>query len=707
MSATSVNPLYPIFTDTDGQPLENGYIWIGTVNLDPQGNPINVYWDSALTQVAGQPIRTINGYPSRNGSPSRLFVNSEYSIRVQNKNGTTVASVNNNSEALGDINSALVTFIQSGTGAVSRTVQSKLRDTVSVKDFGAVGDGVASDASALQAAFTYAATNKKVVEFVSGETYNCAGVTLDISCNVYGNNATIKGYLRVTGDDLTLRDFHLIGTNATIGLYLFGSTTVPTRYYRQKIQNLRITFDTGVATANSYGLYASNIDNLEISGCNIQYGVQLIGCTDYLIDGNILDGNNYANNNELIHASLKSVGQIINNTFKDSLDNYIDLYSSGAKTIVANNRFLGCKCRLGTAIEIKVTLTDDPVNTSSNTNGWSEQIILSGNYFGNTVPMTAGFNSIVSVFYLDSRASPSFSWADVPRNIIIADNIFDGLDTTALGAGYALGVYLNTVAGVVIQGNTFRDFNFGASTNDISSCVWIENSQDVIVDGNRMSSKNGTGVSLHRDCTNITVSDNNMLQDLNKSQTLSYGIRITKEGTRADPTVTYSKFSGNTVYCSIAAFRQLYYAAGYMNDCVISGNIFQEQSSFQFINRCIVSDNKFYVGATRPYAAEFGTSSAICAHNTIVSNQVESNTTTQKPGINITRMRGSNVNGNTVRNATYGMVVAGTNVAGELDYLNIKDNFSISQTQPNFPTYVSMAAGDTATLQAVNNQKIT
>jgi len=31
-------------------------------------------------------------------------------------------------------------FIQSGTGAVQRTVENKLKDTVSVKDFGAVAD---------------------------------------------------------------------------------------------------------------------------------------------------------------------------------------------------------------------------------------------------------------------------------------------------------------------------------------------------------------------------------------------------------------------------------------------------------------------------------------------------------------------------------------------------------------------------------------
>jgi len=51
-----------------------------------------------------------------------------------------------------------INFTQSGTGAVARTVKNKLMEVVSVKDFGAVGDGAADDTAAIQAALTYAVT---------------------------------------------------------------------------------------------------------------------------------------------------------------------------------------------------------------------------------------------------------------------------------------------------------------------------------------------------------------------------------------------------------------------------------------------------------------------------------------------------------------------------------------------------------------------
>jgi hypothetical protein len=103
MSALSIQPPYPAFAGTDGLPLENGYIWVGTVNLNPQTNPITVYWDAALTIPAAQPIRTLNGYPVYQGTPSRFYAGSDYSIQVLDSKGSLVYTSLNGNVASGSV----------------------------------------------------------------------------------------------------------------------------------------------------------------------------------------------------------------------------------------------------------------------------------------------------------------------------------------------------------------------------------------------------------------------------------------------------------------------------------------------------------------------------------------------------------------------------------------------------------------------------
>ena len=202
MSALSIQPTYPIFTETDGQPLENGYIWIGTANLDPQVNPINVYWDAALTIAAPQPIRTLNGYPSRNGTPARMYVNSDYSIRVQNSKGSMVysapAATERYNKVVLNITAADVDFIQSGTGAVLQTMQDKGRQFVNILDFipevekAAIIDGTSAYdiSNSIRYAIDSLGPNGGVVQFPNGGA-GIVGSTVYIPPKGYG--VTLQG----------------------------------------------------------------------------------------------------------------------------------------------------------------------------------------------------------------------------------------------------------------------------------------------------------------------------------------------------------------------------------------------------------------------------------------------------------------------------------------------------------------------------------
>lgn len=250
MTALQVAPPYPIFTDANGLPLDNGFVYIGEPNLNPETNPKAVYWDSALTQQVAQPIRTVNGYPSNAGSPAIVYANGQYSITIRSQSGAliTYTPVNYGVEtstangaatpynftgdgatvsfALGEVpaskdhtwvflsgvyqdkatydvsgstitfstappnsvggevivlrppsmtattDASAVSYTPEGTGAVVRTVQSRLRDRGgAVTDFGGVA-GAVDSSTAVQAAI-----NTGGLVWLPSGAWNAASVT--------------------------------------------------------------------------------------------------------------------------------------------------------------------------------------------------------------------------------------------------------------------------------------------------------------------------------------------------------------------------------------------------------------------------------------------------------------------------------------------------------------------------------------------------
>jgi polygalacturonase len=71
-------------------------------------------------------------------------------------------------------------------GAINRTVNEKAQDTVSVKDFGAIGNGVTDDTAAFNAAWAYGnpqavlvpAASYKITGTVTGKFYSFGVVTI-------------------------------------------------------------------------------------------------------------------------------------------------------------------------------------------------------------------------------------------------------------------------------------------------------------------------------------------------------------------------------------------------------------------------------------------------------------------------------------------------------------------------------------------------
>jgi hypothetical protein len=90
---------------------------------------------------------------------------------TDDENGGSIFSDLEASPGSATISADNVTYTPSGTGAIDRTVQDRLRATVSVEDFGAVGDGTTDDSAAFIAAIAALPSTGGVVELESAIRY--------------------------------------------------------------------------------------------------------------------------------------------------------------------------------------------------------------------------------------------------------------------------------------------------------------------------------------------------------------------------------------------------------------------------------------------------------------------------------------------------------------------------------------------------------
>lgn len=105
---------FPQYFDLDGSPLDDGELYFGVANQNPEIAPIVVYWDAAGLQPAAQPIKTLNGYTVRAGTPALVYAAVDYSLTAKNHRGARVyyspTSVDyiNSASVLADLNALIV-----------------------------------------------------------------------------------------------------------------------------------------------------------------------------------------------------------------------------------------------------------------------------------------------------------------------------------------------------------------------------------------------------------------------------------------------------------------------------------------------------------------------------------------------------------------------------------------------------------------------
>lgn len=132
MSSLNVNP-FTQFNDLAGRPLDNGKVYVGQANLDPKDNPIDLFWDQAMTIAAVQPIPTLGGILFNDNAPGMIYADvDDFSVRVLDKKGRQIFFVPSMRQAnLLNIGKGIPdSFVATESGETQRTVNNSLIRTV-------------------------------------------------------------------------------------------------------------------------------------------------------------------------------------------------------------------------------------------------------------------------------------------------------------------------------------------------------------------------------------------------------------------------------------------------------------------------------------------------------------------------------------------------------------------------------------------------
>lgn len=352
---------------------------------------------------------------------------------------------------------AMVGWIQAGTGAVYRLVQDELRDRISVKQFGAVGDGVADDTAAIQAALNRASTLVGAKVRVPRGTYKCTA-SLNISKYTQlvgeGRTASVLAFTNV-GDGLKstwpinsstavwigVRDLALTnsnGANTGAGFVDVGGTFVDLFNVYISGFKFQVIFDqTEIASA-------VQCEFLHGSG---QTGVWLVNGADHTA----LANKNFTNRIVIAGCQFNGTGSALENILDDG----------GVNHTIRDNNFNAGGLALRASAVSGLSFTGN--ESESHTSGTAL-------VFANTTKAGAYVGACNGV---DFSGGNTFSDAtgvhvqidEIQGGSIGPGNVFGGATSSIMVLSNAAA---NPTAGLIIEGNSKV-----VSGSGRTACIWL------------------------------------------------------------------------------------------------------------------------------------------------------------------------------------------------------------------------------------------
>lgn len=175
----------------------------------------------------------------------------------------------------------------------NRTIDEKFAETISVKDYGAVGDGVTNDTAAIQAAIN----TGKTIFFPQGSYIITAALTVSTAGQrlfgdsmggtiIFQNTISENGFVITATERNSLEYLRIVanGTNTKVGIKV--SAGINSTYKNITVNN----FDIGIECLNSNQTYFDNIFLVDNLTYNMQLRSSAGSCIDTTVTNSYLAG---------------------------------------------------------------------------------------------------------------------------------------------------------------------------------------------------------------------------------------------------------------------------------------------------------------------------------------------------------------------------------------------------------------------------------